>query len=138
MPSAPPLAVSDSDSPPAPAGTYQFNGERVVVHGQQGDRAGPPAETSERGEQGVGAIGLSRYSAAPSAKPVPRSSSIETTTIGMARRSGSALAPRQHVPAVKLGQHDVQHDAGRPQATRKLQARRAVPRHDDLEAGALR
>ena len=94
-PSSPPVAAQHARSPPARAPPRPGRGRpgRRRSRPRCARRPRGAAQRAERGEQiWLRSTGLTRYSAAPSANPLPRSSIIETITTGIAAVAGSALS----------------------------------------------
>ena len=119
--------------------------EQVQVHA--GRRRSPrPCVASRRGAtQRASAssrlprsTGLTRYSAAPSANPAPRSSIIETITTGIADVAGSLLSCGEQLPAVESRQQDVEDHGRRARArARQVEPLDAVARDRHGVTGVL-
>ena len=76
-------------------------------------------------------IGFTRYAAAPSATPRARSSTIETTMIGMSRVAGSALRASSTAQPSIPGKPDVEQDDVGAHPPHGVETGRPVPGLDD-------
>ena len=106
--------------------------ERVVV--DHHNRSPVPARRrrSARARRAArrGSTGLTRYSAAPSANPAPRSSSIDTITTGIAAVAGSRLSCAEQLPAVQPRKQDVE-DHRRRASSRRASSSPSTPSRAD-------
>ena len=100
-------------------------------------RAAPPEPGPSAAIRSSRLTGFTRYSAAPSDRPLTRSSSTDTTTTGMADVSGSALIARSTSHPSMRGRRTSRMTA--TGFSRRIAAKpaRSVVRARDVEAGTL-